>query len=357
MSTAIEWTDEVWNPVTGCTKVSQGCKNCYAERLFPRVYGKNLLINKTAALGTARDQMRTLEEARPREFTDVLTHADRLEQPLKWKRPRRIFVNSMSDLFHEDVPSDFIAAVFAVMHARTDHTFQILTKRAARMLAFSRWLDGVGGIGPFTRANPDVLRKWFGRLFPTIFNAAAVWHAGPADNVWLGVSVEDQDTFDERVEILGRVPAAVRFISYEPALGPIDCGNAFDGPVEGSPYGEIHWLIAGGESGPNARPAHPDWFRSVRDQCQAAGVSFFFKQWGEWTPDPELGRPYRALHMKAMPPALGSIEPLLGGRAFVAWERETSPGCFEGTQLVRVGKKKAGRELDGRTWDEFPEAR
>lgn len=172
-ATKIQWTDETWNPVTGCTKVSQGCKHCYAERVFPRAYAKT-----------------------GRCFTDVRTHPERLDQPLRWKKPRRVFVNSMSDLFHEDVPDEFIDKVWEIMANAPDHTFQILTKRPARMLA---WTGGVDA------------GKWPMWLLP--------W---PLPNVWLGVSVEDQATADERIPPLLRTAAAVRFISLEPCLGPVD---------------------------------------------------------------------------------------------------------------------------------------
>ena len=179
---AIEWTDATWNPVTGCTKVSQGCKNCYAERLFPRVYGReiigSLLTDETGI-------------SRRREFTDVRLHYARLDHPLHWKKPRRIFVNSMSDLFHEDIPRDFIDAVWSTMAEAKWHIFQILTKRPERMLAFME----------------DRKRKGW----------KADWL-----NIWLGVSVEDQATADERIPLLLQTAAAVRFVSYEPALGPVD---------------------------------------------------------------------------------------------------------------------------------------
>lgn len=230
-NSSIEWTDATWNSVTGCSKVSQGCKHCYAERIFNRPYPG-------------------------RDFTDVRTHPDRLEWPLKWRgskqaksegRPSRIFVNSMSDLFHEKVPDEFIDKVFAVMAMAKQHTFQVLTKRPERMRAFLR--------------NP-----YWGR-------SAAL------PNVWLGVSVEDQPTADKRIPILLQTPAAIRFVSYEPAIGPVDF-EQYTGYRRMRDFKELDWVIAGGESGPHARPSHPDWFRSVRDQCQAAGIPFLFKQWG-----------------------------------------------------------------------------
>lgn len=259
----IEWTDEVWNPVTGCTKVSQGCKHCYAEREWPRL-------------------TRLVPAYAGRAFSDVRCHPERLDQPLRWRRPRRVFVNSMSDLFHEAVPEDFILSVFVTMAAARQHTFQVLTKRADRMR--------------------DLLTRWR--------NSGLVLREGCGvnlRNVWLGVSVEDQRAADERIPLLLETPAAVRWISAEPLLGALDLTriggdqfgwgrlNALDGlryvraiqnecgsEWQTEPINHLDWVVAGGESGPNARPMHPAWVRSLRDQCAAAGVPFLFKQWGEW---------------------------------------------------------------------------
>jgi protein gp37 len=231
-ASAIEWTESTWNPVTGCTKVSPGCRHCYAERMAKRLH----------AMGQPNYQHRFR----------VSMHERMLDLPLGWRKPQAVFVNSMSDLFHEDVPDAFIRLVFDVMRRASWHTFQVLTKRAER-------LDSLAG--------------------------ALEW----PPNVWMGVSVEARDYLD-RLDRLRRTPARVRFVSFEPlldALGTID----LDG---------IHWVIVGGESGPRARPMHPSWVTEIRDQSLAARVPFFFKQWG-------------------------------------------------GTN-----KKKAGRILDGRTWDELP---
>lgn len=279
MATKIEWTDEVWNPVTGCTKVSQGCKNCYAERIANRFWGE-------------------------RKFTDVICHEDRLDIPLKWRKPRRVFVNSMSDLFHEDVSSEFILHVLAVTLFSKQHTYQILTKRPKRM-------------------------------FELLSNAKLDRSLIPLENVWLGVSIEDQATVDERIPWLLKTPAAVRFVSYEPALGPVDLSsmynvpNSDDYPNRKPLIAHLDWIIAGGETCPGARPAHPDWFRSVAGQCVEAGVPFFFKGWGEWMPCDNF------VHCP-----------------------ENTPFRFpDGQGLHRVGKKMAGRELDGIVWNEYPEVK
>ena len=232
---AIEWTDATWNPVTGCTKVSPGCKFCYAQRMANRLH----------AMGNPRyvnNFVTTLQE-------------DVVDTPLRWRRPRRIFVNSMSDLFHARVPDAFILRVFETMQAAEWHTFQVLTKRSERLVSLAPSLP---------------------------------WPS----NVWMGVSVENSD-YTNRVADLCTVPAAVRFLSVEPLLGP----------VPRLPLKYIDWVIVGGESGPKARPCHVEWVRAIRDRCESAGVAFFFKQWG-------------------------------GKR-----------------------KKAAGRILDGKTWDEYPVAR
>ena len=255
LNTKIEWTDATWSPVTGCTKVSAGCANCYAERIFPRVYS-GVWVKRSDGLMTRR------------RFTDVRTHPDRLDAPLHWRKPRRVFVNSMSDLLHEDVPDTFVLSVFSTMHSASAHSFQILTKRPQRMLTVLQWL---------------------GRKF------AQEDEPWPLPNVWLGVSVEDQATADERIPLLLQTPAAVRFVSYEPALGAVDLG-CVGGPSEDPDTGHegidalrwrpmrqtesagLDWVIAGAESGPKARPSDVEWFRSVRDQCAEAGVPFFMKQ-------------------------------------------------------------------------------
>ncbi len=263
VNTSIEWTDATWGPVTGCTKVSAGCKNCYAERVFPRAYGK------------------------VRKFTDVLTHPDRLEQPLHWKKPRRIFVNSMSDLFHEDVRDTFIADVFGVMARSPWHTYQILTKRPARML------DWMGtGAGWMTAALNFQDRELGGFAYP--------W---PLPNVWLGVSCEDQKTADERIPLLLQTPAAIRFVSAEPLLSRVTllaflyknlrATGDFRGQQERRQMkfthdgllGRLHWVICGGESGPKARPLEAQWIRSIAAQCISAGVPLFIKQMGSYVVD------------------------------------------------------------------------
>jgi protein gp37 len=280
----IEWTDATWNPVTGCSKVSQGCRNCYALRDWARLSANP----RSVYFGRA--------------FTDVECHEDRLGIPLQWARPRRIFVNSMSDLFHAAVPDGFIRRVFETMTHAPQHTFQVLTKRADRMYTFFS-----GG--------PDL-----------------------PINCHLGISVEDQLTWDERAPwLLGLEAAPVKFVSFEPLLGPIDCrgtqrwgSNVTVPPAADWPLSGIQWAIVGGESGPQARPMHPDWVRSLRNDCRLAGVPFFFKQWGEWLPGAQSPEPITFL------PRTHRHD----------WE--------DGNSSYRVGKKIAGRWLDGFTHDGRP---
>lgn len=231
-TSAIEWTDATWNPVTGCTQVSAGCDHCYAKTFAERFRG---------VPGHPYEQ-----------GFDLKLWPERLNMPLSWKKPRRIFVNSMSDLFHVDVPDEFIHQVFATMVTADQHIYQVLTKRPQRLARMAKDLP---------------------------------W----PNHIWVGVSIESNEV-TWRADFLRKVPAAVRFISAEPLIGPIDRLN----------FDDIHWVITGGESGFGHRPCNPDWVRDARDRCVEAGVAFFHKQWGGHT------------------------------------------------------SKVGGRDLDGRTWDEMP---
>ncbi len=264
--TKITWTDETWNPVTGCSKVSQGCKHCYAEREWPR-----LSVNPKSPY-------------HGREFTDVACHPDRLDAPLRWKKPRMVFVNSMSDLFHEDVPDEFIDRVFAVMAFSSRHTFQVLTKRPERMRDY------------FAKLTVDHLKtvaKNMGHLFdfPSGFEILPIAmpydHCFALSNVWLGVSAEDQETANYRIPHLLHTPAAVHFVSAEPLIGPVDLTRVempdgdYLGPSLnnwGSDCG-IDWVIVGCESGAKARPMDLGWAKSLVAQCKASKrAKVFVKQ-------------------------------------------------------------------------------
>ena len=265
--TSIEWADKVWNPVVGCTRVSAGCDHCYAIRV--------------AARGMSA-QHRGLTKLRPKDASrpgpdwtgEVRCLPQLLAVPLRWRKPQRVFVNSMSDLFHAQVPFEFIAAVFGVMAVANRHTFLVLTKRPERALAFFGWLDDheYGAFGAMEDAMED----------EGVCDGIALDRPWPLPNVHLGVSVEDQATANERVPVLLDCPAAVRWVSYEPALGPVDWtqwlapgwpGRCTDGP-------RLDWIVVGGESGPGARPCDVAWIRSIVEQCRAAGVKAFVKQLG-----------------------------------------------------------------------------
>ncbi len=476
--TEIGWTDSTWNPITGCTRVSPGCENCYIELAPPfRIEGRRF---------TDRDGERSHKIG---SATDVRLHPERLDQPLRWKKPRRIFVNSLSDLFHDDVPDEYIARVWQAMGAAPQHTYQVLTKRHARMRSWvrrwyageiaepERWADVPGfpgyrvstrgvvtgkradtvdGLRPeagkqghlrvtlhregsprsgeralihrlvleafvgkgapgeqvrhlngdasdnrlsnlrwgtqsenwddrraqghgrsYAKLNEEEVRAIRERLdagesayaiasdFPVsdtqIRNIARgdqwasldsiAYEPGERailDCVWLGVTVENQQWADNRIPALLDTPAAIRFLSVEPMLGPVDLATGLRTWADGRPVQinrHLHWVICGGESGPNARPMHPDWARALRDQCTTAGVPYFFNQWGEWAPVF-----YRTQHGGV------AVQNHPNGRAKVEnFALDGGPSHGQpGEPMLRVGKKAAGRELDGQTWDEYP---
>jgi protein gp37 len=262
----------VWNCVRGCAKVSAGCKRCYAERTAARFRGPGMPYE-----GLVDERGHWTGRAR---FVP-----EKLGDPLRWRKPRRVFVDSMSDLFHSDITDEQIAAVFGVMAACPQHTFQVLTKRPERMLQWFRWIDSETArqLDPTAVYTPWCTVQQYGHLIGKVPGRTAPW---PLPNVWLGVSVEDQPTADERIPLLLQCPAAVRFVSYEPALGPVDFWGHFSvsdkhgepsGPrcnVDGSPA--IAWIVCGGESG--ARTCEVEWIRSVVEQCRESGVACFVKQ-------------------------------------------------------------------------------
>jgi protein gp37 len=319
--TGITWTEQTWNPIRGCSRVNEDCRNCYAERVAMRfcTAGQPYWgLVRAGGLGGQFTPLGWNGQVR------VIEH--HLEDPLRWKRPRLVFVNSMSDLFHENLPDEQIDRIVAVMALAKRHTFQVLTKRPARMA------DYLHSRGRGVLAD---LNRW------------------PLPNVWWGASMGHQKAVDQLGPALLRCRdhAKVLWVSAEPLTERIDLRGRLlpgeqelqAGPINGGFLGGpfVDWVVAGGESGPGARPCHPDWIRSIRDDCQRAGVPFHFKQWGEWEErlytSQVSGR--RVLKISLAPD--DQRERVLGeGQA--------------ATNVVRVGKKAAGRLLDGRTWDEWP---
>lgn len=343
----IEWTDATWPVVQGCDPVSQGCVHCYAVPLLwrmmhhpdPKISGplQGLVERHTNAAG----------ETILRFTGKVALREDRLTWPLQWTKPRMIFVPSHGDLFHKNVPDEFIDRVFAVMALCPQHTFQVLTKRSERMREYvnSRSRDGRYLERQIIDAASEILRA---RQAVDIRYVSWNLPGWPLPNVWLGVSAERQQEADERIPHLLQTPAAVRFVSLEPLLGPIKLYSLRHSPDDYWPRwdalkgfksnqtytAKIDWVIVGGESGKGARPMHPQWARDIRDQCDAARVAFFFKQWGEHQP----------LAAKSDPPHLREMRGIFTDRHQYA----------HGYAFLRVGKKAAGRLLDGREHDAMP---
>lgn len=378
--TSIEWVrgsdgkpGATWNPITGCSVISPGCTNCYAMRLA----GTRMKSHPSRA------GLTTNTKAGPVWNGQVRLNLEWLNQPLQWKRPRMIFVCAHADLFHEGVPDKWIDHVFAVMALAPQHRFQVLTKRSARMRDYmekscGRIADRImalrreTGIGKGNAIAPLP----HGKL-------GAPWF--PLENVWLGVSAEDQRRANERIPDLLATPAAIRWLSAEPLLGPLSLEtidtmnwpraerlNALTGElfgILGEPGGRtarLDWIVAGGESGPGARPMHPDWPRSLRDQCHAAGVPFLFKQWGEFAPvcamdeaeidacyHPPKGRDPEAARREK----LESIIAHRNGEIFRGAARYQFGAHLQGSGsmlMFPIGKARAGRLLDGVEHNGFP---
>lgn len=326
-NTKIEWTDATWNPLTGCSVKSPGCKHCYAMQLA----GTRLKHHESRA-GLTQDT-----SAGPVWTGEVRLNSQWLDQPIHWSKPRMIFVCAHSDLFHEIVSDELIDMVFGIMWAclygrngKPGHIFQVLTKRAARMRdyfstdrreAWARAAVNYGG-----GIDPD-------GIWDQVMGAE-----GPHPRIWLGVSVEDQKRADERIPELLATPAAVRWVSAEPLLGPVLIDTLLceiPEDEDGAPYlGRVDWVVVGGESGPKARPMHLSWARDLRDQCAEAGVPFLFKQWGEWIP---AGQSLSS----------GGIHTNI---------REFGYDEIGRCRLHRMGKKTTGRLLDGVQHDGYPKA-
>lgn len=310
-TTKIEWADATWNPLTGCSKISEGCQNCYAERMAKRLAGRH---------------------GYPKDFPFSITgHRDKLDDPQKIKKPTRFFVCSMGDLFHDDVKYHDILTMFDIMHKYTQHTFMLLTKRPRKMLYFAIKY----GLVPYKN---NVLP-------PGLTPSGQNWPS----NVWAGISAENQQRYDERIPLLMQVPAPVKFVSCEPLLGRIDlhhCLYCQAGTAECHEHPQLDWVIVGGETGSNARPMYPDWVTNIRDQCIQAHTPFFFKGWGTWVPHkPEHGGPYFSELVRS-----GS------STRDCKWLDKSKMRAKQdwSSNFLCVGKKKAGRTLDGQEWSQLP---
>ena len=294
-----DWWDQSYSPIEGCTPISEGCNRCWAQSFLRRFRGD----------------------------TGVHLFPERLDQPLRWRKPRRVFVAPLGDLFHEQVPFEFVDRVFASMVSGSwagSHRWVLLTKRPERMLAYITETP-IGRAG-YIEHHARHLEAERGSPVPT--GRRLEW---PFPHLWVGVSAEDQKRADERTAILRRISAAIHWLSLEPLLGPIRAD-----------FTDIEWVVVGGETGPGARPMHPQWVRDIRNQCVAAGVPFWFKSWGEWIPSDQAGMSAR-----------------LGRTEWVALDGNPVdiPGSALNRQVqlvIRVGHKRAGRLLDGQTWEEKP---
>ncbi|ATN32861.1 hypothetical protein ACO34A_03470 [Rhizobium sp. ACO-34A] len=372
-NTKIEWTDATWNPITGCSIVSPGCTNCYAMKLA----GTRLKHHESRA-GLTKES-----KGGPVWTGEVRFNEQWLTQPLEWSKPRMIFVCAHGDLFAEGVPDEWIDHVFAIMALAPQHTFQVLTKRPKRMreyLTRPRWrpvldwgqderptyfiAEAAGKLAIRLPRNIKVPAhvRTFGQIaeFERDIRDELLW---PLPNVWLGVSVEDQKRADERIPILLDTPAAIRWISAEPLLGPLNVAEYFqtiiykpqsvgcsDSLLLSVIRSALDWVVAGGESGLGARPMHPDWARSIRDQCAAAGVPFLFKQWGAWTSilDREADDPdWRADYSRSLSDVHEDIR----------WINLQGGTGFRGERfhvMRRTPRSVAGRLLDGVEHNAFP---
>lgn len=391
----IEWTDATWNPIVGCSIVSPGCTNCYAMRMAARIEA----INRAGSTDDNGYRVRAAPGAKTRDHYEGTTRKVNgnavwtgklalapdhiLTAPLHWKKPRRIFVNSMGDLFHENAPDEWIDKVFAVMALCPQHQFQVLTKRAERMRAYFEKEDRIFGArrrmvfkvatdleDSLEIAAPREVFRYQGAGEGKKELCCTGLRTWPLKNVWLGVSAERQQEADERIPHLLQTPAAIRFVSCEPLLGPIDLrglqsdldqvgeryvldaltgrvlfGSIAEQPAQQSLVAKLDWIIVGGESGPGARPMHPDWARALREQCTAAGVPFFFKQWGGWKPLDQITE--QVITGARGPHAIVHQD----GRYILDSDIADPPRAVF---AFNFGKKAAGRLLDGKEHNGMP---
>lgn len=333
--TGIEWTDATWNPVRGCSRVSEGCRHCYAELQAARI----IAMDRGRGIPPGEGSYDGLLAKGGQWNGTIRMVPKKISEPLRWTKPRMIFVNSMSDIFHENVPDAFILRVFDAMRQATyeggagcgrirdaqreGHIFQLLTKRPDRMRSFMNRL----------RFNPE--------LGAVLSDDDTLPFLGPLSrSIWLGVSVEDQATADERIPLLLRTPAAVRWVSAEPLLAPVELTTLiglprepYDQRLQPNPRPSLDWIVAGGESGPRARPMHPDWVRNLRDQSKAGQIQFLFKQWGDLLPHCQSTKPQQRNPVR-----------------FAVFQHDQHLYPY-----YNIGKRAAGRLLDGEQYDGYPE--
>jgi protein gp37 len=343
--TGIEWTDATWNPVRGCSRKDRGCLHCYAEVQAARI--ERMDRGRGVAVGEGSyDGLTKIVNGRPTWTGELRQVPDLLDQPLRWRRPRLIFANSMSDLFHANVPFDFVDQVFAIMALAPQHTFQVLTKRQDRMAEYLSAADLQERISLLA---DDMAAKYRRQRADEVAGGAVFW---PMPHVWLGFSAHDQASFDNRWQDARKVAELgwLTWVSLEPLLGPVDLSEVLDAEWsrEGWQSNQhaldmplLSWVVVGGESGDLAEPMHPDWPGLLRDQCKAVGVPYLFKQWGEWAPFEELSEELRAR----------DLDPII-----VRFDGSTCQGEFVGNNrlMLRTGKKASGRLLKGIEHNGYP---
>lgn len=364
MSTKIEWTEKTWNPFVGCSKISRGCKHCYAILVAAR------------NMSPQHKGLTVLGRAGSNWTGDVRFVPEVLDTPFSWGKPVMVFADSMSDMFHESLVDCEegrwqIAAVFGVM-AATPHTYQVLTKRPDKAAEWFAWVEKAArdagcsvarycatmALGRMPARKPTRRPSKVHRALTAVVEAPPAW---PLANVWLGCSVENQAAAEQRRDVFLSLPAAVRFVSAEPLVGPLDLSRwlTYD------ECGGVHWVIGGGESGPGAEPMHPTWIRTLRDQCARYGIAFLFKQWGQYSPvmqeswiaKGEAGRPHTwvALDGEHGDCWLASTDPDSHWLNYTGNPPAGAEAVGRGLiVMASVGKGKAGRQLDGRTYDGYP---
>lgn len=330
----IEWThrlgtkSEVLNPTTGCDKISSGCKFCYAETMHKRLRGMGQPKYQQPFLGGAT------------------YWSEELSKPFKWKKPRTVFLNSMSDIFHKDITVLQIAEIYAMMMLTPQHTYIVLTKRSDRAMEILK--NGAFKFAYYKACN-YLHDKYIKHLEQEMYQYDEIMDLWPLKNVWQGISAENQEMFDQRVDDLHHTEAWIRVVSIEPQIGPINMFSKF----ESNEFNRF-WIIQGGESGGKARPPHPDWFRTVRDQCKYAGIPYFFKQWGTWAPDVVMNTNEELAHVFDNLPDPGYPVQIINYEGKHNNQLLMKPITEPHIRMLKKGKHKSGNYLDGVQHLKFP---